>query len=612
MSDKFRVLRLKVSQLTTHNSQRFLLLLLLLLITLNSQLSTLNSVNAASSKNASERAAALFQQGTNKYMAGDIPAAVKDLEKVIALDPQHEQARTLLSIVLGETASSYFIQGDFARALPLLEKLSKIFPDDPEIKRMYDQASKGVATHQRSEDMVKFLQKQQRSILSQETKQSRPLAQKPPRTAERETKLPQTLTTTVQSSTSAVQALDEEVNRRVLALKNELKKREEETMAQTRMQLAKEKRELLRKVFLWCGGFTAAVSLLLALFALFLRRHAQKERQHLTDGIEKIVRHFRSSEIVPSPSLKHVSAPASPASVSPPAKQPLPLEKKAAIPTPPLPVDPFAATELLSSKEWFEADELYAKACREVELIFERIQNWDISFGQNAVETVDALISNLQKNSAPLLKKAMDPYAEMQKHFFAHCVNVSILACYLKLREPPTRVREIGLAGILHDVGVAEKLDLMNEKRALRESEREILKLHRKSGAWILKNLGMEKQAYGSFRQKISEIVQATHEMVVLLEFRDSPINISAKPKIENNLSPDPSIQEIAALIGFVEVFEALTHNRPYRDAYTPQEAIQILKKNAQKNPAMGSYLRLLSEKLNIPQPEPASKFAEA
>lgn len=518
-----------------------------------------------------EQAAAFFEQGMNKYLAGDSQGAIHDLEKVIELDPQHEQARTLLSILMGETASSYFIQGDYAHALPLLEKLRKILPEDQSIRRMYEQAKKGLGTMQRSEDIVKFLQKQQQSITQQAAKAKLTPPRKQPAAPSKKPE-PAVVVATVApaahaaSTTTTLMAINEEVNRRILLLQKEMEKKQLEAES----RLSSEKRDLFRKFLLWGGGIAFLGSIVMAFLALSLYRQSRLKKQILTLKKEPAKTRF------PQPEIQETAIE--------PSKLPEPESEAPQVP--------------IAQINREQGDLIYNHAIDGVRKIFKMVQNWDLSLVEEGTQIASDIVSALQTHGAYLIEKAMTPYEEFPDHLFAHSVNVAILSCYLKLNDDEEKLKAVALSGILHDIGVSEKLSVLHEPRRLGEPELEIMRIYRKSGAWILKNCEDQQGNQSPLFQSASKVLETMHHSNPFVDVETVKRIPPAEPKKESET--DPFVEETAMLLGLVETFEALTHERPYRSAYSPAEAINMMKERAQFNPHLKNSFSLLIEKLNL------------
>jgi HD-GYP domain-containing protein (c-di-GMP phosphodiesterase class II) len=81
------------------------------------------------------------------------------------------------------------------------------------------------------------------------------------------------------------------------------------------------------------------------------------------------------------------------------------------------------------------------------------------------------------------------PLHRMAEYVAVHAINVSLLAMALAEFDglDPDAVREIGLAGLLHDVGMARvPVELLAKADQLADDERELVKQHPLTGARII------------------------------------------------------------------------------------------------------------------------------
>jgi len=121
-------------------------------------------------------------------------------------------------------------------------------------------------------------------------------------------------------------------------------------------------------------------------------------------------------------------------------------------------------------------------------------------------------------------------------------------------------LEDLKLAAILHDVGkigVSDQILLKNEK--LDDKEAEIMSKHAELGAEILSHIKALKD--------IIPGVRSHHERI---DGKGYPDGLK-----------DEEIPIIAKIIAVADTFDALTSNRPYRDAISHERALEELKKNA-------------------------------
>lgn len=137
------------------------------------------------------------------------------------------------------------------------------------------------------------------------------------------------------------------------------------------------------------------------------------------------------------------------------------------------------------------------------------------------------------------------------------CVNVGIYSVRLaeQLAYPREKQVEIGMAGLLHEVGmclIPEKI--LAKKEQLTRKEFEIIQQHSEFGYEILK-------AYSDSYPYLAEVALQVHER----------IDGSGYPQ---GLKGD-EINEYAQIVGLVDIYEALSHSRPQRDRFDHFYAIK-------------------------------------
>lgn len=151
-----------------------------------------------------------------------------------------------------------------------------------------------------------------------------------------------------------------------------------------------------------------------------------------------------------------------------------------------------------------------------------------------------------------------DPYTE------GHCERLSRYAVRLgeRLGLPPDHITALRRAGIVHDIGkVAVSEAILLKPGPLTQEEWEIMRRHPEDGERICSPLK-------SFRLVLPAI-RHHHE------------------KLDGSGYPDgltgENIPLLARVIETVDVFDALSTNRPYRPALSPEESFAVMRKEAQR-----------------------------
>ncbi|MEF8850276.1 MAG: HD domain-containing phosphohydrolase [Candidatus Bipolaricaulota bacterium] len=141
------------------------------------------------------------------------------------------------------------------------------------------------------------------------------------------------------------------------------------------------------------------------------------------------------------------------------------------------------------------------------------------------------------------------------------------------------RLGDLKYAAFFHDIGKAKVPDEMLEKEGeLTEKEWKIMEKHTKWGRKMLEKLDHLKRA--------GKIVEQTHER----------LDGEGYPK---GLGEEEILLE-AKIVSVVDAWDAMTSNRPYRDALSEKKAIEELKKNRGSQFApevVDTFLSVLREK---------------
>lgn len=140
----------------------------------------------------------------------------------------------------------------------------------------------------------------------------------------------------------------------------------------------------------------------------------------------------------------------------------------------------------------------------------------------------------------------------------AHSVNVAILAIGmgLELGMKPPALAELGIAALLHDLGMTQLSHLLPLPSHLSPEQLEQLRRHPLWGEQIA-------QRCAQLPPSVREVIAQEHER----------IDGSGYPR----RLAGGAIHEHAQLIGLLDVYEALTHERPHRRRLLPAQAARAV-----------------------------------
>lgn len=162
-----------------------------------------------------------------------------------------------------------------------------------------------------------------------------------------------------------------------------------------------------------------------------------------------------------------------------------------------------------------------------------------------------------------------------------HSVNVAIYAVKMAndLKFSKDEQTKIGMAGLLHDIGIASVPDkIINKKDILTKEELEIIKERSNYSYNILKSFGHEYTYLAESALQVNERIDG-----------------SGYP---SGLKGD-EINEYAQIIGLLDIYEALIHSRPHRKKFTHFMAIKEII-NTSKHRFKRKYLKSLLDTFSI------------
>lgn len=170
---------------------------------------------------------------------------------------------------------------------------------------------------------------------------------------------------------------------------------------------------------------------------------------------------------------------------------------------------------------------------------------------------VDEISASVARNSSALI--SISRLRSADEYTYMHSVSVSAmminLARHIGLGED--MMRDIGMAGLLHDIGKLEvPIDVLNKPGRLTDEEFSIMRTHSERGYETLRRAG-------SVPEMALDVCLHHHER----------IDGSGYP---NRLSGDE--MTLFSKMGSVcDVYDAMTSQRPYKGAWTPADAIAAM-----------------------------------
>lgn len=192
-----------------------------------------------------------------------------------------------------------------------------------------------------------------------------------------------------------------------------------------------------------------------------------------------------------------------------------------------------------------------------------------ISSGKINSSTIKRLYSVVDEIITELLDKDSLTYnvidfKNFDSYTFQHCLNVAVLSIStgIALGLSESKLRDLGLAGLLHDIGkMAIPLEILNKPGELTAEEYEILKTHTITASESLKHL-------------------VSYDVLRAIESHHEKLDGTGYPHGKKS----DNISYYAKILAICDVYDALTSDRPYRKAAFPNEVIEYLMGGADKH----------------------------
>ena len=170
---------------------------------------------------------------------------------------------------------------------------------------------------------------------------------------------------------------------------------------------------------------------------------------------------------------------------------------------------------------------------------------------------------------------------EFDQYTTAHSLNVSVLSMALaeSLGYGAKHVRAVGVAGLLHDIGkVSIPIEVLTKPGKLTDEERLLMNQHPVEGARIILRSGDEME--------LAATVAYEHHIM---------LNGGGYPKLHYKRACGAA----SRLVHVCDVYDALCTRRPYREAWTSENAVSYLESLAGQEfdpDIVGTFVRTLRQ----------------
>lgn len=217
------------------------------------------------------------------------------------------------------------------------------------------------------------------------------------------------------------------------------------------------------------------------------------------------------------------------------------------------------STQVPIQEELRQADTLYGEAVDYAHSFMDNVRDGKPIDMNDAAPLVNDLIDSVFRNdsaAAAISKlKAFDEYT------YTHCINVSVLAVILgkRLGYSREKLELIGMAGMFHDVGKALiPPRILNKPGALTDEEMDVMRTHPMRGYTVLRD-----------REGIPDAI-----LRGALEHHEKHDGSGYPRGLKGE-----QISTIARLLAVVDVYDALTSKRVYKDPLPPGKVLGMMYK---------------------------------
>lgn len=215
-----------------------------------------------------------------------------------------------------------------------------------------------------------------------------------------------------------------------------------------------------------------------------------------------------------------------------------------------------------ASEQPFQELDAQAKAVysRTVALAKEFLNQVD----QPYLEKYEAIIGMAELNRRTLVENPVllgyTFHSTADNYLYAHSANVSLIsqAMGIAMGLEGSEIGFLGFCAMAHDIGMTNYAALISTQGRLTEEEHEQVSLHSEAG-----------------EAKIDHLLDMDHR----LKERARKVILQVHERVDSSGYPDRLVNEeidiLAQIIGLADVYEAMSHPRPWRPASHPHAAIK-------------------------------------
>ena len=201
------------------------------------------------------------------------------------------------------------------------------------------------------------------------------------------------------------------------------------------------------------------------------------------------------------------------------------------------------------------SDSVKTRVAEGIQFIYSNTESKELADATNNIA------SNLMNaiNSTDAIAVDISALKTSDEYTFKHSVDVATMSMILAKQQglSQKQIYEIGVAGLLHDIGKTKiSLDILNKPARLTDEEFAVMKQHPVFGYCMIKDRD-------EFSNEICMAVLQHHEK---MNSKGYPVGF-----------PSDKITQYARILTIADIYDALVTERPYKSAFSQREAVEMI-----------------------------------
>ena len=201
------------------------------------------------------------------------------------------------------------------------------------------------------------------------------------------------------------------------------------------------------------------------------------------------------------------------------------------------------------------SDSVKTRVAEGIQFIYSNTESKELADATNNIA------SNLMNaiNSTDAIAVDISALKTSDEYTFKNSVDVATMSMVLAKQQglSQKQIYEIGVAGLLHDIGKTKiPLDILNKPARLTDEEFAVMKQHPVFGYRMIKDRD-------EFSNEICMAVLQHHEK---MNSKGYPVGF-----------PSDKITQYARILTIADIYDALVTERPYKSAFSQREAVEMI-----------------------------------